>query len=668
MAGKGHKLPFDTKPIYKHLEATFGSTTRTPANLFWHYYREIKDANPMLRAYDIMDSALSAVNNLLTNHPYQAITLGERIQLPFLDKCLLQLPVGDSWHVGYDDPKRIDGMVDAVFDKAWQSDNQELVDWDKVVDDVCAALDNNIANVAGIFKQNSHPRSYWVQKIKQSPRLKMINSQTCMGMKYFDNVVELSTLLNRQCEKMPRSLDNKLFNKLIQPRSYSNIRWGNDQIDAAKAMLQRPLSVLIGYAGTGKTTLLNLVLRYLQEKHMSVQLTAISGKACQNLFQHTGHPALTIAKLLYSDLDALRTKDYLIIDEISMVDEIQMCRLLAAIGDQTHVIILGDRAQLPAVGGVGMLTDMNTWSNLKQKHPDTMYYHELTHVYRQGQNNLLDTATRFRKGQVPETFDNSQLDASLRYMSVKDVPEMVDGLYNRLVPKHLSVDQAVILGLENKDVELINVYLHKENLQKHNVSKTSVGFKNYDRCSYQQFYPGDRVLVTKNMYKVFTLDDDECDLFNGFVGTITEMFVGETGEKRNPADPFVKGRHLVVQFDQSCGLNRVVRVPFLDLASRAGRNYQKAFDGNIADLTHLALGYALTVHKAQGSTMDTVIVYVGKKDHMIMLKKELLYTAFTRPSRMLFFTSGKPITKEFFEECLSKSVYQYSKSVLSRAI
>lgn len=688
MKGLGYMagyLKFKTDPVYQHLLKTFGQRSKTPENVFWYFYRDFKAKRPQLLGKSMVNTVMNHIDNLMLNNPYELSTIRQRIPLVLIDRKMTGLSKSDSWHIDYNDPKRISGMLDSVFDSAWLNDSRDILSLDEVVNGTMKILYQTTPANA-LNKSTDYWRNAIVQNnhLHQLPVNKNVSQPLCMGVKYYNNTIDLADRLHRQAEKNLNAVDDDLLSAAISniEKQFNNkITLDDAQISVVRNMLEHPLSLVMGYAGTGKTTLLGAVAQYLSVSEEPLMLTAISGKACQNLNQKTGHEALTVAKILASlhkpdFIFEMKNLSYLIIDEISMVDELQLNTLLSMIGKDTHVIMLGDRAQLPAVGGVGTLTSQQAWETLAIKHPDGFFMHELTHVYRQTQNDLLSAATAIRNQDVPQEFDNTKLDRSLRYFSHIQVDTIVDSLYPGLLQNRnhntLHKNQITIIAPTNRDVDLINLRLHQQNLLKQNID-----LKDDNKVSLFNMTKGDRVLVTKNMHNVQAMrNGGTIDLFNGFVGTVEHVFKGQNTLAdqtwQAKGDPFdSKDPHIIVKFDRESGASRECYISMIDLESNLGKKYlEQADDDDVAyaDVRNLKLGYALTVHKAQGSTMNTVIVYIPQHTNIIMMQRELLYTALTRASDRLIFVSDGDINQQFFERFVGHSVYDGKLSYLSVAI
>jgi exodeoxyribonuclease V alpha subunit len=372
------------------------------------------------------------------------------------------------------------------------------------------------------------------------------------------------------------------------------------QSSAVRNGLANKISILTGGPGTGKTSTLRSLVSILKAKGVRVHLAAPTGRAAQRLAETTGGYASTIHRLLKFDPAAGFTAneshplatDFLIVDEVSMLDTRLASALLQAIPSRAHLLLVGDTDQLPSVGAGNVLQDLISASGA----PVT----RLSVIFRQkGQSGIVTTAHAINSGEtglpptatlVADIHPSSDLTFVIAD-SAEDCVRKVVQLCTDFIPRNYERCDAIA------DVQVM-APMHKGvagvanlNLQ---LQAALNGRSRGIRTVSGEFRAGDKVIQLRNNY--------DKNLFNGDIGAITSTNAdsGEVG-----AD-FDGDRHTFTR-------------------------------GETGDL---ALAYAISIHKSQGSEYPVVIVPLLKA-HFMMLQRNLLYTAITRGRRKVFIV-GEP--------------------------
>lgn len=361
------------------------------------------------------------------------------------------------------------------------------------------------------------------------------------------------------------------------------------QVTAIETALSSALTLITGGPGTGKTTLIRSLTAILQTQHLRFALCSPTGRAAKRLGEATGHAAQTIHRLLKYDgvtgkfgcrRDRQLELDLLLIDEASMVDLALMGHLLDALPERCALICVGDADQIPPVGAGNVFQSM-----LESGGFTTV---KLTRVFRQGEESLIRiNADRINAGRMPIADAGGGV-GDFRYLPARTVAEtkrIVFDLVHREIPERLGIHdpaQVQILVPQNKGP--LGTKLLNEELARlaGGTRDRLVGFE-------QSFREGDKVMVGKNDYAR--------GVYNGDIGFITRI---------SRAERFV-------QLDVD---GREVRFGFHELAN-------------------LALAYAITVHKAQGSEYRAVIVIIAE-EHLPLAQRHLVYTAVTRGKEHVF--------------------------------
>jgi exodeoxyribonuclease V alpha subunit len=350
---------------------------------------------------------------------------------------------------------------------------------------------------------------------------------------------------------------------------------------------------LTGGPGTGKTTLLRALVEVLKAKKVRLALAAPTGRAAQRMSEATGCPAKTIHRTLKFDpsigrfvfnVNNLLPVDFLVVDEVSMIDVHLMSSLLEALAPSTHVLLVGDIFQLPSVGPGNVLNDFiesGVWKVCC-----------LSDIFRQGERSkIVSVAHDILNGQAQlETSspDDALDDDDLHFIHVDDPEkclEQIDRLCWDFCPKRYHVDPL-------KDIQIL-VPMHKGTVGIERINERfqqRLGTRRRSLTVGQQtFYRGDKVIQLKNNY--------EKNIFNGDLGFVHEVHPEE----------------LQLSIDFGGEIVVLERLEILDLKP----------------------AYAVSIHKSQGSEFPIVVIPLLKQ-HFVLLKRNLIYTAVTRGRRKVF--------------------------------
>jgi exodeoxyribonuclease V alpha subunit len=357
----------------------------------------------------------------------------------------------------------------------------------------------------------------------------------------------------------------------------------NDLDDAQRAavlaLAEHGVSVLHGGPGTGKSRTVATVVELAERHGKRVALAAPTGRAAKRLAALTDHEASTLHRLLGAQGrsgDFVRGEswpidaDVIVVDEASMLDVELAAALLDACADETHLMLVGDPAQLPSIGAGRVLGDVLDSVAL----PTT----ELTTLYRQAEGgSIARLATAVRHGELPTVDDPTLEVVVIAADGPADAARRVTQLVTDSIPR--------ALGIEPSEIQVLTpVHRGSAGTQALNaLLKTAL---NPGTGSVRGFGVGDRVVATANH-----LDDG---FANGEVGVVTD-------DSQN-----------LLSVDFGAG---AVPVP-----SKA-----------LHDIVH---GWAITVHRAQGSEWPAVVV-VLPPEATGMLSRPLVYTALTRAQRHL---------------------------------
>lgn len=381
-----------------------------------------------------------------------------------------------------------------------------------------------------------------------------------------------------------------------------------NQIEAIKNCVKYGVNVITGGPGTGKTTIINCILTILKKQYMRTVLCAPTGRASKRLAEATGEDAKTIHRLLDLDFtggkghftyneDTKLDADVVVVDEVSMCDEYVFYALIRAIKRGGRLILVGDKDQLPSVGAGNILSDIIASGLVPVNY--------LTYIYRQSDDSLIiSNAHKVNEGKMP-TIDNKSKDFFVDAQT--DTADMLKNCidlvtkrlpsFSKLAPKDIQVlcpMKKGVIGVENINIEM------QKALNPPDSSKGEL------RAGANIFRVGDKVIHTVNNYQMEWLSPDGLSgsgVFNGDIGYIIEV---------NKSAPSLK-----VEFD----------------------------DGKIAtykqeNLDEIALAYAISIHKSQGSEFPAVIIMVSGGNPFLMTRN-LLYTAITRAKQIVVIEGSK---------------------------
>ena len=367
------------------------------------------------------------------------------------------------------------------------------------------------------------------------------------------------------------------------------------QKTAVKAAFTEPITIITGGPGTGKTTIVKAILEmYVQMHHnnanvlLGVALLAPTGKASKRLAELTSFSAQTIHRFLgyhgddlfeYGPDNPVNVK-LVIVDEASMMDLPLAYQLFSALPLDTQVIIVGDVDQLPSVGPGQVLKDL-----IETKEIKTI---RLTKIHRQAADSkIIQLAHAANDGLTPEDFDTKYPDRIYLPCASTGITTVIKDWVKEATKKGKTMQKDIqILAPMYRCVSGVN----ELNTEIQNIVNplTSTGDLKY---MGQSFRIGDKVIQLVNR--------SDKGIMNGDLGIIDSFKYS-----------FDKIIGLVVIFD----------------------NKQVEYD--LEELDELKLAYAISVHKAQGSEFDIVILPLSTY-YYYMFKRKLIYTAITRAKKLL---------------------------------
>lgn len=372
----------------------------------------------------------------------------------------------------------------------------------------------------------------------------------------------------------------------------TSVELTDEQREAVKSAACNRITIITGGPGTGKTTIIRAIIEAMEQAKKNVLIAAPTGRAAKRVEEATSCQASTIHRMLkinpenrqfvHNEQNPLQA-DVIIVDEFSMVDFFIFYSLLKAISQHTRLIIIGDKDQLPSVGPGNVLRDIINCGYFK------IIY--LNRNFRQNEDSLIiENAYRINSGEeliikpYSDTLDFVFIPVTNETQAMKKVIGIIE--YYKNDYNYNSSDYQVLVPMYRGDsgIDNLNHQVQQQfNTEPMLVKKEKISFKRWDK-----------VMQLKNNY--------EKEIFNGEQGVI-------------------------------CDYNHEKNMLLVD------------FDGNyiqygMEELDELTLSYAVSVHKAQGSEYEMLIL-VLLPTHYIMLNRELFYTAVTRAKKKIFLISDK---------------------------
>lgn len=447
------------------------------------------------------------------------------------------------------------------------------------------------------------------KKLDDTQKLKCI-----YGMSYYYAELNCARMLYELqqafdgAERFTKVEMERLEKKIKKLEESSRMELDALQRKAVMEAVQNGIFILSGGPGTGKTTTINMIIRYFEQEGMDIFLAAPTGRAAKRMTEATGFEARTIHRLLElngdmsddrqasavhfekNELNPLEA-DVVIIDEMSMVDIHLFHALLKAVAPGTRLVMVGDRNQLPSVGPGQVLKDLMESGRIATV--------VLSKIFRQaGESDIVVNAHRINEGKQIKLDNKSRDFFFLERDNVNVIYKHMIQLITGKLPKYVQAGMFDIqvltpmrkgaLGVETLN-GILQQYLNPPSPEKLELAHGDNIFR-----------LGDKVMQIKNNYQLeweivskygIAVDSGQ-GVFNGDVGIIKE--INETAKT------------VVVEYDDM----RRVTYP-------------------LNGLDEIELAYAITIHKSQGSEYPAVIMPLLSGPRMLF-NRNLLYTGVTR--------------------------------------
>lgn len=423
-----------------------------------------------------------------------------------------------------------------------------------------------------------------------------------------ENIANKLIVLNKS--KNSKKIEN-ISEEIKKVEYKTDFELSNKQKEAILAVNDNNVCIITGGPGTGKTTIIKAILELYKSKKKKTVLCAPTGRAAKRMTETTGEEAKTLHRLLEIgkiEEESINKKDFdvspldadvVIVDEMSMVDLFLMNYLLKAIYQGTKLVLVGDVDQLPSVGPGNVLADLINSNQIK-----TIV---LNKIFRQAaKSKIILNAHRVNNGKTFVKQEDVEEELNKDFFYIKEnnqekILNQVISLCSGRLQTYGDYDffKSIQIITPTKKGALGTKELNKV-LQEHLNPLPEGGIERQNLgASYRV---GDRVMQIKNNYDIFWEREKYGyetgnGVFNGEFGTILKL---DDIEKR-------------------------VKIKFDD---------EKYSWYQYSELDQIEHAYAITVHKAQGSEFDVVIMPIVQAAPML-LTRNLLYTGMTRAKKML---------------------------------
>lgn len=562
-------------------------------------------ANHAKKIYDTL--GIEAINEI-ENNPYILSDIVRGVDFRKIDKIATDLGFE------YNSPKRIESGIKYSLNLASYNGN------------VCVIKENLMQYAQDLLKVTEDDIDTAMINLSAREEIVIEKRETIEEWVYLAEMYQAEHNIAHRIHLLEKAQNIKeiphILVEIEKIEKDTRVKLSSKQKEAIKEVNNHNVCIITGGPGTGKTTIIKSIIEMYKKRGKKVVLCAPTGRAAKKMTETTGEEAKTLHRLLeigkFED-DGLIQNDYevspidadiVVVDEVSMVDVFLMNYLLSAIYQGTKLVLVGDVDQLPSVGPGSVLKDMIA--------SETITTVSLNKIFRQAaKSKIIVNAHKVNKGQsfihsVKEEIEDVDKED-------EDIIETLDDFFyireydlNKILQETISLCQGRLQNYGDYDffsnIQILTPTkkgilgtkeLNKALQKALNPKTEEKKEKSYGGVIFRE---GDRVMQIKNNYDMFwekkePIYENGSGVFNGELGRI---------EKIDEEDKQIK-----VKYD----------------------------DGKIAwytfsELDQMEHSYAITIHKAQGSEFDVVILVVSPSSSML-LTRNLLYTALTRAKKLL---------------------------------
>ncbi len=566
----------------------------------------------------------NATVSLIEENPYRLVEEVRGFNFHSADKIAMKLGIGQ------DSPFRIKSGIRYVL-TTFVSDGNTFMPLDTLIERTIELLDVSTEQI------NDNIMELGFECVI---KIDMLNDvQTIYPYSYYNAERKVASNIMRLLEGVPAPLTADPSNIIADFEVKSGVKLSALQKEAVLNSINETVSIITGGPGTGKTTIINSMIRIFKMSALEVKMAAPTGRAAKRISETCGYEAYTIHRLLEyayaEDADQMKFGkneeeqlkcDVIIIDEASMIDVMLMKGLTDAIATNTRLVMIGDADQLPPVGAGNVLRDMIE--------SEAIYSTRLREVFRQAEESLIVVnAHRINGGEYPY-FNEADKDFFFINRSHEEdiVNSIVELATKRLENYYEGIDKL-------KDIQVITP-IKKGAIGTHNLNmllQEALNPKHPDKeernAFGKTFREGDKVMQIKNNYRMNW--KKRSDLSEG-----QGVFNGDVG--------------YIVRIDND---DEIITVMFDD---------ERFVSYEFSQLDELELAYALTVHKSQGCEFPIVIMPMSHFPAMLATRN-LLYTAVTRGKNLVVMCGSQKRMEAMVDNNRVKQIYSGLSSRLRKS-
>lgn len=518
--------------------------------------------------------------NIVKNNLYSLIDLVPEITFMKVEKVRKKLEIDDS------DKNRIMYGIEYVFKNICFNLGDTYLYIEDFIQDIKKTLNID-------FSQEEI--EYYLYELQKLGKIKVVGKKYFLS-EYYNAENYISDTLYYLTNKKDTNYKN-INNDIESVELYFDIKYNKNQKMAIKNSIVKNFNIITGGPGTGKTTIIKGIVEVYKKVHKlnfmdltnRMALLAPTGRASKRMGEAALMPASTIHRFLKwnreTDTFMINEQnksdvDFVIIDEVSMIDTILLSNLLKGLKKDVKIVMIGDYNQLESVGPGKVLKDLID--------SDMVNVIKLDELYRQKEDSYIVTlAKEIKDNNLDNDFTNKKADFNFIETNSSNIKSYIRKLVNKAIEK----------GYDSRDIQVLAPMYKGEN-----------GIDNLNKILQKVFNPdvgqnsikyGDVTYLVND--KVLKLENDpDNNVFNGDIGYIKDI-----DDKEITID----------------------------------------FDGNIVkykqkDFNSIKHGYAISVHKAQGSEFKLVLMPITES-YKFMLYKKLIYTAVTRAKQSLIIVGSK---------------------------
>ena len=529
----------------------------------------------MKESLKIYNHYLEDTIRVVKENPYELIDTVEGITFSKVDQ------LRDKTNILVNDERRILALIIYVMESLCFRFGDTYLDENTIRNGVNLILEDKVTE---------EELSYYLIKLNSLGKI-IIEDDKYILLSYYKDENYISSMAYDLSNK-PDTIIDDIELKIEKIEMFFGINYNEEQKKAIKQAIIKNFSIITGGPGTGKTTIIKgivqlykLITGYSYDKlKEKMILLAPTGRAAKRMSEACTHPASTIHRYLKWNKETLEfglneknksNAEFIIVDESSMIDVNLMASLFKALTNKVKILFIGDYNQLESVGPGNILKDL-----IDSEMINTIFLKE---IYRQDQNSYItELAYEVNKGELGESFTSKKDDYNFIECSDNDALNVCCMVAKKAIDKNYDIKNVQVLAPMYKGICGID-----------NLNKILQSIFNPSDPSKEEVYDGDVTYrVGDKILQLENMPDD--NVFNGDIGFIEK----------------IKGSEITINFDG---------------------NVVKYSPKEYKSIKH---GYAISIHKAQGSEFQIVIMPIVSS-YKMMLYKKLVYTGITRAKKSL---------------------------------